>query len=141
LNERYELGDFIYPAMNAFKSNIKRGIQAARSWREGVGDHTTEELGENIENELQLLDKERSAIYAQVFDESWALNINVHYNEWANFGKDDFRPLVDTYKNLYSLFSCPNCESILYITMIEKKPQNMRCSCGKVNINLNKKEK
>jgi hypothetical protein len=32
--------------------------------------------------------------------QNWAANKAVHYNEWANFGKKDFMPVVAAFKEL-----------------------------------------
>ncbi|MBB5049386.1 hypothetical protein HNR60_004163 [Rhodopseudomonas rhenobacensis] len=55
-----------------------------------------------------------SAVASNV--EQWAVNKAVHYNEWANFGKNDFTPVVDAFKELLDCFRCTDCQSWLYIT-------------------------
>jgi hypothetical protein len=37
--------------------------------------------------------------------EQWAANKAVHYNEWANFGKRDFEPVVSAFRELHDCFS------------------------------------
>jgi hypothetical protein len=37
--------------------------------------------------------------------EQWAVNKAVHYNEWANFGRTDFQPVVMRLKSSWSVFS------------------------------------
>ena len=39
------------------------------------------------------------------------MNKAVHYNEWANFGKKDFQPVVAAFKDLAGCFQCDKCES------------------------------
>ena len=48
--------------------------------------------------------------------EHWAINKAVHYNEWANFGKKDFEPVVGAFKALLSCFRCETCESWVHVT-------------------------
>jgi hypothetical protein len=44
------------------------------------------------------------------------VNKAVHDNEWANFGKKDFEPVVAAFKELLGCFRCETCESWLYVT-------------------------
>ena len=44
--------------------------------------------------------------------ERWAVSRAVHYNEWANFGKKDFEPVVKAFKELLECFSCETCKSL-----------------------------
>lgn len=64
LSGRYELGDFIHPAMDAFRSIIKQGIKAAKSW------------GEDIETELKLLEKEQGKKQPRLQEKTSRLNSN-----------------------------------------------------------------
>ena len=128
LSNRYQLGDFIFPAMSEFKSLLKQANKAAKSWADN---------GE----EIQVLDNKRKEIFTNYDYENWAVNINVHYNEWANFSLNDFRPVVEAYKNLQNLFLCQNCMGILYLTKANNDPDNVRCNCGAVNWNLVQKKK
>ena len=43
----------------------------------------------------------------------WAVNKAVHYNEWANFGKKDFEPVVTAFRELMDCFRCKDCQSWL----------------------------
>ena len=68
------------------------------------------------------------------------LNKAVHYNEWANFGKKDFEPVVLAFKELLGCFSCEQCDSWLYITS-RVNLESLRCACNAVNLNLKSKPK
>jgi len=50
-------------------------------------------------------------------NESLAINPAVHFNEWANFSKTDFIPVLAAWKQFLALFSCENsiCESRIYV--------------------------
>ena len=72
--------------------------------------------------------------------EQWAVNKAVHYNEWANFGKKDFEPVVAAFKELLGCFSCETCESWLYVAP-RGNPESLRCSCNAINLNLKPKPK
>ncbi|MEQ1911402.1 MAG: chromosome segregation protein SMC, partial [Vicinamibacterales bacterium] len=72
--------------------------------------------------------------------EQWAVNKAVHYNEWANFGKKDFEPVVAAYKELLESFTCDACESWLYVTP-RGTPESLRCPCNAISLNLKSKPK
>jgi energy-coupling factor transporter ATP-binding protein EcfA2 len=130
LNGKYELGDFLFPAMSEFKTLLKMAKKASQSW------HDNDELVE-----FKDLDDKRSEIYSRLGGEQWAINVNVHYNDWANFTVNDFQPVVEAFKNLFDLFYCRSCNSILYLTLDSKTLQNLRCNCGSTNWNLVAKTK
>ncbi len=43
-------------------------------------------------------------IYARTGAEQWAVNANVHYNNWSNFTATDFRPVVEAFPDVHGLF-------------------------------------
>jgi DNA-directed RNA polymerase subunit RPC12/RpoP len=84
---------------------------------------------------------ERGRVAAsRAFDEeNWAVNPNVHYNEWANFGVEDFRAVLDAYKRLFGVFVCSTCGGGIAITEEGETPTGVRCPCGAVSLNLRRK--
>jgi hypothetical protein len=72
--------------------------------------------------------------------EQWAINKAVHYNEWANFGKKDFEPVVAAFKDLVAHFQCDTCQSFLYVSP-RGRPEAVRCACNGINLNLAAKPK
>jgi hypothetical protein len=44
------------------------------------------------------------------------MNKAVDYNEWTNFGKKDFEPVVAAFKDLLGCFRCEPCDSWIHIT-------------------------
>ena len=64
----------------------------------------------------------------------------VHYNEWANFGKKDFEPVVTAFKELLGWFGCYTCDSWLYVTP-RVNSDSLRCACNAINLNLKTKPK
>lgn len=65
----------------------------------------------------------------------------VHYNAWAKFGKKDFQPVVNAFKDLLSQFRCDACQSWLYVSPKGASPEALRCSCAAVSLNLKGKPK
>lgn len=72
--------------------------------------------------------------------EQWAVNKAVHYNEWANFGKKDFEPVVTAFKDLLDCFRCGSCDSWIYVTP-RVNPESLRCACNAITLNLKPKPK
>lgn len=130
LNDRWELGDFLPTAMGQYRSLLKRAKNAAQSWSDKDGF-----------NMFQEMDSIVGQIYTRSNAEHWAVNANVHYNNWANFSEKDFRPVVEAFQDLYGLFICSSCRGILSLATTGKTPVAVRCNCGKVDWNLTEKGK
>jgi len=128
LDGRLELGDFLPAAMGQFRRLLRQAKQAAQSW----GD---QEAFEALIEE----DSIASQVYTRTNAEQWALNANVHYNNWANFSANDFRPVVEAFRDLCGLFVCSKCEAMLGTAEKGHTPVAVRCSCGNVNWNLEKR--
>lgn len=128
IDGHYELGDLLFSAMGQFSDLLKGAIKAKESW-EG-----------KTQGELQFLDNDRKEIYKRLGGEQWAVNVNVHFNDWANFGKNDFEPVIKTFKDLFELFSCHKCQGMIRVVRNGKDFQNVRCNCDYINWNLVKKK-
>lgn len=119
-NFRWELSDLLNGALAQYKNLVKKGKEAANSWdnKEKI-DYFTEL--ESIKNQIV----QRANI------EQWIINDSVHYNSWANYTANDFRPIVEAFQDLFDIFSCVKCESLLTIsTNIKKRAVGVRCNCG-----------
>jgi recombinational DNA repair ATPase RecF len=125
LSGQSEFGDLLLPAMKEYRRLLKRAQKVARSW-----DKNEDLL------RLQEIDSIRSAVYKRTYAEQWAVNPNVHYNSWANFSPQDFRPVVEAFQDLYDLFVCTNCGGMLRVATVDRKAASVRCNCGKVYWNL-----
>lgn len=125
----YELGELLPATLKRMKDLLGKAAKAAQSWGNEAEQKKTVELKKALSE---------SSGASQV--EQWAVNKAVHYNEWANFGKKDFEPVVVSFKGLLGLFHCNTCDSWLYASP-KARPQSLRCSCGAVNLNLNEKPK
>ena len=125
LDGRLELGDFLPAAMGKFRTLLRQAKKAAQSW----GDQAAFEA-------LVEEDSIVSQVYTRTNAEHWALNANVHYNNWANFSANDFRPVVEAFRDLCGLFVCSKCGAMLGTAEKGHTPVAVRCSCGNVNWNL-----
>jgi hypothetical protein len=43
---------------------------------------------------------------AKANENKWQVNVAVHYNSCDNLGSNEFRPVVDAYKELLQAFIC-----------------------------------
>ncbi len=76
-------------------------------------------------------------MWARTNAEQWGVNTSVHYNNWANLGKEDFEPIAEAFRDLWSVFRCTKCDEVLSIVRDNKKSVvGVRCSCENVNWNL-----
>lgn len=122
---QWELGDYLPAAMSRYKDLLKMAKATAQSWG-------NTELFETY----QELDSVRSQIYKRTSAEQWAINASIHYTNWTNFSESDFRPVVEAFQDLYTLFFCAKCGVLLKLTKVDYIPQNVRCDCGEVDLNL-----
>lgn len=131
LDAHWELGDFLPAAVKQYRWLLKQAKRSASSW----------DNRENLEM-LKDVDSTAEAIFARAEAEKWAVNANVHYNNWLNANEKDFRPVIEAFKDLYTLFMCNNeeCRSIFHLVTKEQIPVAVHCSCGKVNWNLVEKQ-
>lgn len=125
----YELGDLLPSALKRLRELYGKAADAAQSWG---NSEDREEAGK----QKSVLSTCNGAMSV----EQWAVNKAVHYNEWANFGKKDFQPVVVAFKELLECFRCKSCDSGLHISP-RTNPEALRCACNKLNFNLKQKPK
>ncbi len=128
---RWDLGDFAPAAIGAYRHYLEKAKKSANSWKKG----------EDIEklNELETIAKQ---VVTRSQMEQWAVNENVHYSRWGEFHPNDFRPVFEAWRDLFDLFRCTKCETILFLSSISGRyPDTLRCKCGETNWNLLVKRK
>lgn len=126
----YELGDLQPSVVGQMNALLRKATEAAQSWK----------------NQPQL---DEVAMRKEAFkeackhkgEEDWAINKALHFNEWANFGKNDFVPVAAAFRKLLSHFWCDQCHSPITILPKGPKPESLRCACMAVNLNLKVKDK
>ena len=114
--------------MARMKKLLGEAASAAQSW----GDTDARDAAAGQKKALS-----ESKIAADV--EQWAVNKAVHYNEWANFGKKDFEPVVSSFKDFLDQFRCAKCDSWLHVTPKRGTAEALRCDCAAFNFNLKTK--
>ena len=124
----YELGELLPSVLKRIKDLYGKAADAAQSW----GNAAAREAATKRKTML-------STSNGTVNVEQWAVNKAVHYNEWANFGKKDFEPVVAAFKALLECFRCEACDSWLYVTP-RTSPESLRCACNAISLNLKPKQ-
>lgn len=125
----HELGDLLPNVLSCLKTLYGKAADAAQSWGNLA-------LRDTIVRRRTALSEAAAA--ANV--EQWAVNKAVHYNEWANFDRKDFEPVVTAFKELMDCFHCPGCHSWLHVTP-RVQPETLRCLCDAISFNLKPKPK
>lgn len=125
----YELGELLPSVLRRAKELYGKAATSAQSW----GNTAAKDAAASRKEAL-------SVSNGAVNVEQWAVNKAVHYNEWANFGRKDFEPVVAAFKELVGHFQCGACQSFLYLSP-RVNPDSLRCACNSVNLNLAAKPK
>ena len=125
----YDMGSLLPSAFSRLKELLGRAADAAQSW-------------DNEAQKADALTRKQKLKVANTHkgEEDWTINRAVHYNEWANFGTNDFAPLVKALQELLDCAQCPDCKSWLYVSPRNGPPETLRCSCSATNLNLKRKE-
>lgn len=125
----YELGELLPSVLARLKDLYGKAAAAAQSW--------------GNEGEKEVVAKRKASLSTAAGTssvEQWAVNKAVHYNEWANFGKKDFEPVVAAFKALLACFRCETCGSWVHVTP-RGTPESLRCGCNTISFNLKPKPK
>lgn len=125
----YELGELMPAVLKRMRELYGKAADAAQSWGNKVDQDNVAKCKATL-----------SASNGAAAVEQWAVNKAVHYNEWANFGKKDFEPVVAAFKDLLRCFRCESCDSWLYVTP-RTNPESLRCACSSIGLNLKPKPK
>lgn len=126
----YDVGDLLPPALTRWKDRLKKGIKSAEHWGH-------DDVKAALEEKLA----EAETLIAKSNTEQWAINKSVHFNEWENFTKAEFSEVTDAFKALLNHIRCQKekCGVYPYLTPRKGPSEQLRCSCGAVNINLKTK--
>jgi energy-coupling factor transporter ATP-binding protein EcfA2 len=125
----YDMGELLSAVIGRQAEILKSAAKAAKSWDD------KEQVAR-----VEALQKDRAEILASSNGEQWVINKAIHYNEWANLTKNDFKPVVKAFRELLQQFRCekPKCNS--WLSLIPKfDPVELRCSCGSLRLNLKEK--
>ncbi len=128
LSGQYEMGAMYIACNEKLKELVKKAKQAAESWEQA-----------EVVTALNEFDTRRSEARngAQIAD--WAINANVHFNTWMNMTPEEFRPVLEAFKELCSLFKCETCGSTLRVILDGATPKTETCAGGCEPWNLEKR--
>jgi hypothetical protein len=123
----YDLGDLLPAVIGRHAELLKLATKSAQDWKD-----------EAAKAGIEALKSVRAAAMAKYGGESWMVNKAVHYTEWADFSKSEFKSVVEAFKGLLLQFRCtkPGCESWLYVTPSKGESEALRCRCASINLNL-----
>jgi len=124
---QYDLGDLMPPVLKEWRRRLEEGEKSATHWKR--------------DDEKAAVAARRSKakeLIARTNAEQWAINPSVHFNEWANLQREEFREVVVAFKELLGNLRCKNesCKSYLYVLPRRGAAEEIRCNCGSININL-----
>jgi recombinational DNA repair ATPase RecF len=122
-SHRWELGDLAPAAISAYKKYLRK----AKANSQKKGDKVKFE-------ELSKLEEKSNDIITRSLVEQWIINENVHYNRWRTYNKNDFEPIVKIFRELFGLFSCSYCGSLIALTQSTGKSprRSITCNCGRI---------
>lgn len=126
-DSNYDLGDLLPAVTNRWKDRLKQGVKAAGHWGH---DAVKDELSARLAEAEDLIKKTDA--------EQWAINKSVHFNEWENFTKIEFKEVADAFKALLDHIRCsnPKCGGYPYLMPRKGSSEQLRCSCLAINMNL-----
>ncbi|WP_428116636.1 AAA family ATPase [Candidatus Poriferisodalis sp.] len=120
------LGEFLNAVKARYGKLLKDAARAANSWN-----------NEDASDKVKTAQKEFNDAKLVQESESWAVNPAVHYNQWENFGRQDFEPVVGAGRAFLAIFTCEKCESWLHLSgQAGSPPESLRCGCGHQQFSL-----
>jgi RecF/RecN/SMC N terminal domain len=124
---RYELNELLSSTKGAYCKWLSQAAKSANSWND-----------DSAKSRVEAFKASWATTNLAQENENWALNPAVHFNDWANFAKADFHPVLEAWKQFIDLFTCGNaaCASLIYVVGDRGKEQALRCDCGSINLNL-----
>jgi hypothetical protein len=120
----HDLGDLLPSSVSRMKDHLKAGVKSAKAWK-------NESTQKAVEDRQQRF----TECQTRQGDEQWVVNKAVHFNEWANFAKEEFEPVVAACRDLAECFRCSKCGSWLSATP-RTSAKVLKCDCSEVTINL-----
>ena len=123
----YDLGDLLSAVLGRQAELLKLAARSAQDWTD-----------DDAKARVEALRGARATAMARYGGENWMVNKAVHWNEWIDFSKSEFKSVVEAFKALLLQLRCPKpgCESWLYVTPRRGDPEALRCRCASINLNL-----
>jgi hypothetical protein len=126
---RYEMGEYKSGVDGRHNELLKKAADTASSWNDASASATVKDL-----------QSARTKAVAGL-EEGWVVNLQVHHNAWAQMSKQDFAPVVASFKEYLQIFRCDNddCGSWIRVEGSPGHETALRCDCGSYQLNLKKK--
>ena len=118
IDRDWTLGDLINPACREFKDSLKEAKNLANDTK----NHTQFAS-------LQNVDDRRNHIYKRLGIESWAVNVTLHYNDWPNLSPNEFRDVVDVFRDFRDILHCEKCNRLMHVS---EGKELILCDCDNV---------
>jgi recombinational DNA repair ATPase RecF len=111
----YDLGDLMPHVLKEWRKMLEDGEKSADYWKRGA------EKAALAAKRVKAKD-----LIARTNAEQWAINPSVHFNDWANLHRDEFRQVVYAFKELLENLRCENesCKSIFMFCRTREKRRN-----------------
>jgi energy-coupling factor transporter ATP-binding protein EcfA2 len=126
-NHQWELGEYASAAVSALKTSVDRAV---KNFKKAKQDDKAKELETFYDTAKGIILKSNI--------EQWAINAEVHYNKWANLTKNDFLPVAESFKELFKIFECPKCHSLLSVErgVGDSGTKTVVCNCRNICWNV-----
>lgn len=125
LSNNFDFNELLTASISQLSKLIRKAKKSAQVWG-----------NEELFHQLNEIDSTNSQIFKRIGVEQWAINVNVHFNEWADFNANDFRPVAESFEDLFKVFKCNKCGSLFKIILSGLTQESVKCNCGNVNWNL-----
>lgn len=123
-HHQWELGDYAPAAISIYKRYLKKAKSNFQKMKQ-----------EDKFKEIIEIEKRANRVIADSQIEQWVINENVHYNRWEGFSKQDFEPVVKAFQELFSLFTCSSCGTMISVSE-GTQATLVSCGCGKIFWNI-----
>lgn len=123
----WSAGEYLNSATGRLGELLKKAKDAGRSWGQDISGVTAR-------------DEVRKEIERRRGGDNWAVNAVIHFNEWADLSPEDFQPILSVYIDYIRQFVCGECGSLLRAVDEGPEPSSLRCACGSISINLNRRQ-
>ncbi len=125
--ERWSLGDFLPASVMRLDRFVGTAINVAQSAGEA-----------GVKDALVAYRERVKGARARYTTEQGFLNPAVHFNDWANYTRQDLVPMVNAMRELCDLFCCEVCGGVLEAVGKGEVVTEVRCSCGALMLRLSK---
>ncbi len=119
ISSQYEFGQLYIACNRKLSELVKKAKNAGSSWG-------NTEFVEYITK----FDELRKKSLVDGDREQWAINSNVHFNEWMTMTADEFAPVVQTFKEICDIYKCPTCGTSLFLSFDGIREKSVTCSGG-----------